>query len=36
MALPQIMSTFKELELYKSNITFYDVSAFTTEPKEAL
>lgn len=34
MALPEIMSTFKELNLNKSDIYFYDVNAFKTEPKE--
>lgn len=34
MALPQIMSTFKELELDKNSINFYDVNVFKTEPKE--
>lgn len=34
VALPQIMSTFKELDLDKNSINFYDVNAFKTEPKE--
>ena len=33
-SLPEIMSTFKELNLDKSSIFFYDVNAFKTEPKE--
>ena len=34
VSLPEIMSTFKELNLDKSDIFFYDVNAFKTEPKE--
>ena len=36
VALPEIMSTYKELNLDKSNIYFYDVNAFKTEPKEEI
>lgn len=33
-ALPSILSTFKELEINKSNIYFYDVNNTKTEPSE--
>lgn len=34
VALPEIMSTYKELNLDKTNLYFYDVNAFKTEPKD--
>lgn len=33
-ALPEILSTFKELNINKSNIYFYDVNNTKSEPRE--
>lgn len=36
VALPEIMSTFKELEINKTDIYFHDVNAYKTEPKDEI